>query len=159
MKTGQNVFSEFFRCAVLATLVIGAAGCSQPAAPPKVQDGAGHAGAGAGPHGGTLAEWEGGKYHVEVTVDHDKKEAVVYVLGRDEKTAAPVVTSDATLLLTIKEPTFQVQLIADPLDGETGVGVSSRYRRIHDNFGIVRKFSGTISGAVNGISYAGEFAQ
>ena len=46
---------------------------------------AGH-GHGAGPNGGTLADWGGGKFHVEFTVDHDKKETVVYILGSDEKT-------------------------------------------------------------------------
>ncbi len=38
---------------------------------------------------GTLADWGGGKYHIEFTVDHGKKETVVYVLGADEETPAP----------------------------------------------------------------------
>ena len=47
-------------------------------------------GHGAGPHDGTLADWGGGKYHVEFTVDHDKQEATVYVLGSDEKSPSPI---------------------------------------------------------------------
>jgi hypothetical protein len=158
-------------------------GCSQappPAAPPKPpaaakapaaakvpetaeshghpHDEGGHAAHGAGPHDGTLADLGGGKYHVEFTVDHDAKETVVYVLGSDEKTAAPVTTADGTLLLTIVEPAFQVTLKARPLPGETG-GKSSCYGGSHDNLGIVREFSGTISGEVDGTPYAGEFVE
>jgi hypothetical protein len=112
----------------------------------------------AGPHDGTLADWGGGKYHVEFTVDHDKKETVVYVLGRDEKTPAPVKTPDGTLLLTIKEPAFQVALAARPLDGESD-GKSSCYGGTHESLGIVREFAGTISGEVDGTPYAGDFAE
>ena len=49
-----------------------------------------HPAHGAGPHGGTLTDWGGGTYHVEFTVDHDKKEATVDIVGSDEKTPAPI---------------------------------------------------------------------
>ena len=49
-----------------------------------------HAGHGAGPHDGTVADWGGGKFHVEFTVDHGKKEGTVYILGADEKTPTPI---------------------------------------------------------------------
>ena len=153
----------------------GLLGCSQPSPPqaplaakPAVKaktDDHGHAhadddhhGHGAGPHDGTLADWGGGKYHVEFTVDHDAKETVVYVLGSDEKTAAPVKTPDGSILLTIKEPAFQVTLQARPLAGEAD-GKSSCYGGTHDSLGIVREFAGTISGEVDGTPYAGEFAE
>src|SRR5437016_3990593 len=61
---------------------------------------------GAGPHGGTVADWGGGKYHVEFTVDHPKQEATVYLLGEDEQTPVPIKAKDGQLLLTIKEPPF-----------------------------------------------------
>jgi hypothetical protein len=64
-----------------------AAAPSQEAAHP---DDHAHSGHGAGPHDGTLADWGGGKYHVGFTVDHDKQEATVYVLGDDEKTPSPI---------------------------------------------------------------------
>ena len=32
-----------------------------------------------GPHGGTIVDWGGGKFHVELTVDHDRKEATAYM--------------------------------------------------------------------------------
>lgn len=111
---------------------------------------------GAGPNGGALADWGGGKFHVEFTVDHDKKESVVYVLGGDEKTPAPVKADK--LLLSIKDPEFQVELAADPLDGEAE-GMSSRFVGTHDNLGIVQEFAGSISGEVDGTPYVGEFKE
>jgi hypothetical protein len=117
-----------------------------------------HSGHGAGPHEGTLADWGGGKYHVEFTVDHDKKEAVVYVLGSDEKTPAPVKTPDGKLLLTITEPATQIQLVASPLEGESD-GASSRYTGTHETLGIVREFAGSISAEVDGTPYAGDFKE
>ena len=117
-----------------------------------------HSGHGAGPHDGTLADWGGGKYHVEFTVDHDKKSTTVYILGGDEKTPAPVKTVDGKLLLTITEPAFQVELKAKPLEGEAD-GLSSRFVGQHDNLGIVREFAGSISGEVDGTPYAGDFKE
>src|SRR6188768_1239260 len=77
------------------------AGCAKPptpasATPPpqttsEAKDhGHDHPAHGAGPHGGTLTDWGGGTYHVEFTVDHDKKEATVYIVGSDEKSPAPI---------------------------------------------------------------------
>ena len=100
----------------------------------------------------------GGKYHVEFTVDHDKHEAVIYVLGADEKTPVPVKAAGGTLLLTIREPAFQVELAPRPLAGE-GDGTSSCYGGTHESLGNVREFAGTISGEVGGTPYAGEFAE
>lgn len=108
------------------------------------------------PHGGTLADWGGGDYHVEFTVDHDKQQAVVYVLGDDAKTPQPVRAQ--TVLLSIAEPDFQVELAADPLAGE-GDGTSSRFAGTHENLGIVREFQGTISAEVDGTPYVAEFKE
>jgi len=157
----------------ILTAAFYAMGCSQAPAPPQApakaaaakgsdhghsHDDGDHHGHGAGPHDGTLADWGGGKYHVEFTVDHDKKEAVIYVLGSDEKTAAPVKTADGKLRPTIREPAFQVELAARPRAGEAD-GTSSRYGGTHENLGIAREFAGTISGEVDGTPFAGEFAE
>jgi hypothetical protein len=117
-----------------------------------------HAGHGAGPHEGTVADWGGGQYHVEFTVDHNKQQAVVYVLGGDEKTAAPIKAKDGKLLLAIKQPSFQLELTADPLAGETG-GASSRYVGKHEKLGLVQEFAGTISGVVDDTPYNGDFKE
>lgn len=154
--------------AALAALSLGFAGCSRPAVPPQAGTSAAdhhdhgpdhdhdHA-HGAGPHGGTLADWGGGKYHVEFTVDHDAKEAVVYVLGADEKTPTPVTLADGKLLLTLREPACQIELVARPLAGETTA--ASRYAGRHDSLAVVREFAGTISGAVDGTPFAGDFEE
>ena len=113
---------------------------------------------GAGPHGGTITEWGAGDYHLEFTVDHDAKESVVYVLGSDAATPSPITALDGMLLLTIREPAFQVELTASPLEGEAE-GTASRFRGSHENLGIVREFAGTISGAVGDTPYAGDFSE
>lgn len=148
-----------------AALLSGCTGSEQPAETPPVKPAASPPGdAGhdhdhhhaAGPHDGTLVDWGGGKYHVEFTVDHDKKEAVVYILGGDEKTPVPI--KSATLLLSITDPDFQVELKARPLDGEPD-GMSSRFGATHDSLGKVQEFQGTISGEVDGTPYVGDFKE
>jgi len=111
---------------------------------------------GAGPHDGTLADWGGGKYHVEFTVDHNKKEATVYVLGGDEKTPEPITAE--TLLLTIKKPKLQFDLLPVPMDGESG-GKSSRFVGTHDGLATVMEYEGTMSAEVDGTPYAGNFKE
>jgi hypothetical protein len=119
-------------------------------------EGEGSHGHGAGPHDGTLADWGGGKYHVEFTVDHDKKEATVYVLGSDEKTPDPITAE--SLLLTIKDPQLQTDLMPVPLDGESD-GKSSRFVGTHDGLATVMEYEGTISAEVDGTPYAGNFKE
>jgi hypothetical protein len=113
---------------------------------------------GAGPHGGTVADWGGGQYHVEFTVDHPKQEAAVYILGSDEKTPAPVKAKDDQLLLTIKEPPFQLVLKAVPQKGDPE-GKSSRFAGKHERLGKEQEFAGTISGEVDGTPYVGDFRE
>ena len=126
--------------------------------PAKDDHGHKHAAHGEGPHEGAVADWGGGKFHVEFTVDHDKQEATIYVLGSDEKTSTPIKAADGKLLLTIKEPSFQVELTAMPLDGE-GDGTCSRFVGKHEKLGVVQEFAGTISGEVEGTPYAGDFQE
>jgi hypothetical protein len=111
---------------------------------------------GAGPHGGAIADWGGGAYHVEFTVDHDAKEATVYVLGSDGATPAPI--KAATIALSINEPATDVELKAKPMEGEAE-GTSSRFVGQHETIGKVQEFAGTISGEIDGTPYVGEFAE
>lgn len=116
---------------------------------------AGH-GHGAGPHDGVIADWGGGKYHVEFTVDHDKKQATAYVLGADEKTPTPI---DAeTIDLAITDPQMLVTLKALPQDSDPA-GKSSRYVGIDENLGVVQEYAGTITGVVDGTPYSGDFVE
>ena len=114
-----------------------------------------HAAHGEGPHGGTLTDWGGGKYHVEFTVDHDKKETVVYVLGGDEKTAVPIKAEKITV--SIDDPASEIEAKAHPLEGETGA--SSRFVGTHETLGIVKEYAGTISGEIDGTPYSGDFKE
>jgi len=111
---------------------------------------------GAGPHGGTIADWGGGKFHVEFTVDHDKKEGTVYVFGPDEKTPTPIDAKEITL--SIKDPAFSVELKANPLGSEV-MGGASRFVGTHENLGIVKEYMGSISGVVDGTPYSGDFEE
>lgn len=111
---------------------------------------------GAGPHDGTLADWGGGKYHVEFTVDHETQQATVYVLGSDEKSPAPIKTDKISL--TIGDPELQADLLPVPLEGETD-GVSSRFAGKHEKLGIVQEYAGTISAEIEGTPYTGDFKE
>ena len=158
---------KLFDIALLVVLAA-AIGCSQENGQPaqssneasentstSAAGGNGHA-HGEAPHGGTIADWGGGTYHVEFTVDHDAKATTVYILADDAQTPAPLKAEK--LLLTINEPAFQVELTPEPLPGE-GEATSSRFVGRHENLGIVREFTGTISGEVNGTPYAGDFKE
>jgi len=111
---------------------------------------------GVGPHDGTLADWGGGKYHVEFTVDHDKQEATVYILGSDEKSSAAIDAKEITL--TIKEPAMTVSLTASPLDSEV-MGGASRFVGTHEGLGTVMEYEGSISGVVEETPYSGNFKE
>jgi hypothetical protein len=111
---------------------------------------------GEAPHGGTIADWGGGKYHVEFTVDHDKKETMVYVLGGDAKSPNPIASK--SILLSVVEPSFQVELKPMPLEGEAE-GFASRFVGQHESLGTVREFAGTISAEFDDTPYTGEFKE
>lgn len=146
------------------------AGCDQQAAPAKPatptataesEDGhdhaeGEHAAHGAGPHDGTLADWGGGAYHVEFTVDHDKQQATVYILGDDEKTATPIAAEE--IQLTIIDPEMSVILKANPQEGD-GDGQASRFVGTHEKLGVVQEYAGTISGVIEETPYSGDFAE
>ena len=145
------------------TLALGCGEADKPAPKPATTPAAAttpakvkHADHGAGPHEGAVADWGGGKFHVEFTVDHDKQEATVYVLGDDERTATPI--KAASILLNINAPKFQVELTAAPLDGEAE-GTASRFIGKHESLGKVQEFAGTISGEVDGTPYVGDFKE
>ena len=151
------------------TVALAAAGCDKPAGGPPAaatkadapkagkddktakKDDHGH---GEAPHGGTIVEF--GKGHAEFCVDHGKKQATVYVLSEDLKKPDPIAADK--LLLSIKAPQFQTDLVAVPQDGDPK-GKSSRFVATHDNFGKEQEFEGTISGEIDGKPYLGDFKE
>jgi len=136
-------------------------GCNRPAAPEPKGSKEDHA-HGEGPHGGAVADWGGGKMHVEFTVDHDKKEATVYILGSDAKKAAPIKAKDGEISASITgvkdKGTFEVTLKASPQTGDPE-GKSSRFVGTHDKIGVVQEFEGTITGENDGTPYTGKFKE
>lgn len=107
-----------------------------------------------GPRGGTIVDWGGGTYHIELLVDHDKQEATAYVLGSDERTPTPIMTDE--IILSIQDPEMQIALQPVPLENETE-GISSRFVGTDERLGVVREYAGTISGVVDQTPYAGNF--
>lgn len=157
----MKAFFAFGFCAAMLLLVNGCGPTSVPAPaapikPAEKNHGHEHAGHGAGPHGGTLTDWGGGAYHVEFTVDHDRKEATVYILGSDEKSPVPIKADK--IQLVINDPMTELELVAKPLEGEAE-GMSSRFVGAHDTIGIVKEFTGTISGEIEGTPYTGDFKE
>jgi hypothetical protein len=145
----------------LGVLVVGlsAVGCDKPAVTTRANDRKAaneddHGDHGPGPHGGTVIEL--GKYHGEFVVDHAKKQATVYILDVKVKNPAPIAAPK--LLLSIKQPQFQVDLLAVPQDGDPK-GKSSRFVATHDNFGKEQEFEGTVSGEIDGKPYLGDFKE
>ena len=140
------------------------AGCGeQGKAPPKkdnkavAHDDHDH---GKGPNGGVVFDF--GKYHAEFTVDHDKKECTVVVLGADEKTVTAVAAKDMTV--TTKEakakdgkavPAMTIKLQAkDEKDGK-----ASKYVGTDPGLGNVADFEGTVTGEVGGKPSQGTFKE
>ena len=163
MKTSHTTFLAIATLSMVPLTI----GCEnkpsvQPAAQTTTSDDHPHPpengahGHGAGPHDGTLADWGGGKYHVEFTVDHDRQEATVYVLGDDEKTASPIKTQE--IQLSIKDPVMQVILKASPQAGDAE-GAASRFVGNHEGLGVVQEYEGMIMGVVDDTPYSGNFKE
>ncbi len=111
---------------------------------------------GIGPHGGTIADWGGGEYHVEFTVDHDQQQATVHVLGGDAETPVPI---DAdSIELSIGDPEMLVTLDAAP-QGRDPEGQSSRFTGTHEKLSVVQEYAGTVTGVIDGTPYSGDFQE
>ena len=126
--------------------------------PAKDDHGHKHAGHGAGPHEGTLADWGGGKYHVEFTVDHGQKRATVYILDGKAKKAVPIDAETITLVLKNVQPPANVTLKADPQKDDPK-GMASRFVGQHDALAKEMEFKGEISAKVGDKPYTGEFEE
>jgi len=172
MKKLELTLTPLFAICTL-TLIIGCGDSQQPATPqpqadanPETQadedssavhaDEHGHAGHGAGPHDGTLADWGGGKYHVEFTVDHNKQEATVFIFGDDEKTPSPIESKE--IYLSIIDPMIQVTLKAEPQVGDPE-GSASSFVGNHESLGVVQEYAGTMTGVIDGTPYSGDFKE
>ncbi|MBI3410419.1 MAG: hypothetical protein HY040_18935 [Planctomycetes bacterium] len=135
--------------AIFASTFVIASGCADRKPPGKsgentAKNGHKHDHPHEGPHEGALAEWGNEEYHAEFTVDHEKKQATVYILDGEVKKAAPIPVESITLTLTNVKPTVQITLKADPDKGDPK-GSSSRFVGVHETLGVEMDFKGQIS--------------
>jgi hypothetical protein len=146
---------NYFHWWCAASLLVAGCGGSAELQPPAANKSAeaGHA-HGAGPHGGVIADWGGGEYHIEFGVDHGQQQATVHILGGDARTLAPIGADK--LLLSLDQPAIELELTAQPL-AEDPPGASSRFVGTHAALAEEREFSGSVTGEIDGVPYAGEF--
>jgi len=115
---------------------------------------------GKGPHGGVVFDL--GKFHAEFTVDHVKKECVVYVLGSDEKTSQAVAAKELTIATKTTKgedgkavPPLTITLKpADEKDGK-----ATKFVGNDPGLGNVAEFAGTVTGEIDGKPSKGEFKE
>src|SRR5438270_12068041 len=105
-----------------------------------------HAPHGKGPNGGVVFDL--GKYHAEFTVDHDKKECMILVLGQDEKTPTPVAAKELTV--TTKETKTKEGKVVAPmtvkmLPREESGGKASQFVGTDPGRGNVADFEGPVA--------------
>ncbi len=151
---------------LVATLMV--AGCSQPSTTPPAKDkGAEKDGGkkkehihGEGPNGGVVFDL--GKHHAEFTVDHDKKECTIFILGNDEKTPKAVAAKELTLTTKPTKtkdgkvvPPMTIKLL--PKD-ESG-GKAMKFVGSDPGLGNVADFAGTVLAEIDGKPSQGEFKE
>jgi hypothetical protein len=115
---------------------------------------------GAGPNGGIVFDL--GSHHAEFTVDHNKKECMILVLGDDEKTPTPVATTEFVLLTKETKtaegkPVAPMTIMMKPTDAADGK--AKTYVGTGPGLGNVADFAGTVSGEIDGKPSQGEFKE
>jgi hypothetical protein len=158
-EMSRRIFAGDLMAVAALTLAIG---CGPRVGTSKAEATTEHGAHGTGPHGGAVADWGGGKYHVEFKPDHDKKEATVWILASDEKTPVPIKAKDGQISASITglrtKDSFEMELKADPQKGEPE-GKASRFTGNHEKLGVEQEFAGTITGVVDGTPYSGDFKE
>jgi hypothetical protein len=156
MKSAKTLFLTVLAAAL--TL----AGCNQPSGTPMggAKSGgetAAHA-HGKGPNDGVVFVL--GKYHAEFTVDHNKKEATILILGDDEKTVTPVAAKD--VIVTTTETKAKDGKVVPPMTikmlpvSESG-GKASKFVGTDPGLGNVADFEGTVTAVIDGKPSQGTF--
>jgi hypothetical protein len=146
---------------LIATLVFAFAGCAKPDAPKVGMKGGGHEHAhpDEGPHHGALIELGNEEYHGEFTVDHGKKEAVVYILDSTAKKAPkddPATITNVTLTISNVTPPATIQLKHDP--GRSGAeGIA--FAGTHDALKEEKEYKGTFSVKIGAKEFTGDFEE
>lgn len=103
-----------------------------------------------GPHGGTVVDWGGGTYHVELVFDHPARKVSAYIYGTDEKTPAPIKAEQIMMATT------ELQLSLKP-EGEGESGEYTLYSATHESLGKEAEWEGSVSALVGETPYSGKF--
>jgi hypothetical protein len=148
---------------VAALAAASGGGCSPASSPAKQDSGAGkkddHA-HGKGPNGGVVFDL--GKHHAEFTVDHDKMECTILVLGDDEKTPTPVAAKELTLTTKptkTKDGKAVSPMTIKMLPKDEKDGKASKFVGSDPGLGNVADFEGTLIGEIDGKPSQGEFKE
>lgn len=110
---------------------------------------------GEGPHGGTIVELT--VRHGEITFDHKKHEAILYILDDSAKKAAPI-AADSKITLSIKTPKSTVEMKAEP-EKDDPAGKASRFVAKHEHFSKEQEFEGEVAAVIDGKQYTGTFKE
>lgn len=136
-------------------------GCNQPSNAPSSdnKDKKGHS-HGKGPNGGVVFDF--GALHAEFTVDHDRKECTIVVLGEDEKTPAPVATREFTV--KTKETKAKDGKVVPPMTiklkpADEKDGKATKFVGSDPGLGNVADFEGTVVGELEGKGAQGSFKE
>ena len=145
----------------LMVVALAATGCDKPAEPTKAPIGKEpehtH---GKGPNGGVMFDF--GKVHGEFSVDHDKKECTVLVIGDDEKTPVPVAAKDFTVTTKAsktKEGKVVAAMTIKMLPKDEKGGKATKYVGTDPGLGNVADFEGTVLAEIDGKPSKGEFKE
>jgi hypothetical protein len=98
---------------------------NQAAGKPAHED---HEHAAEGPHGGALVELGDEEYHGEIVVDGERPALVVYIVGPDAKTPAPIAASTVTV---VNEAQVPLELKAVPQEGDAE-GKASKFELVDE---------------------------
>ncbi|MFO0877465.1 MAG: hypothetical protein U0840_08830 [Gemmataceae bacterium] len=115
---------------------------------------------GKGPNGGVVFDL--GRFHAEFTVDHDKKQCAILILGSDEKSAKAVAAKELTV--TTKETSTKEGKKVAPLTikltpQDEKDGKASKFVGTDPGLGNVADFAGTVLGEINGKPSQGAFKE
>lgn len=156
-------YAKLCGCGML-TLILTSNGCSQSASPPpadtKKETVVEQHTHGTGPNGGVVFDL--GKYHVEFTVDHNKKECTILALSSDGKSSMPIAAKELTL--TTKETKTADGTVVAPmtvklLPKDEADGKAAKFVGTDPDIGNVADFAGTVLGEIDGKPSQGEFQE
>jgi hypothetical protein len=151
----------------LLALALVVTGCTQSNTPPKDKGAAkgggkkdDHVPHGKGPNGGVVFDL--GKYHAEFSVDHDKKECMILVLGDDEKTVTKVACKEMTVI-TLESKTKEGKVVPPMtikmLPKDEADGKASKFVGTDPVLGNVADFEGSVVSEIAGKPSTGKFRE